>query len=424
MTEDEVLLDRLRENIRRLRGRTSELMEKEDLSRRVVEGASGFLALVGEDGRILWVNPRGASLFGFESPGALRGRGAADLVDPGDRERFLEALRSPAGPEPAALELNGRSGDAASFPLEGSLSPAGDFDGRPAWVLALRLSDGARREADRLRPEAARLERLLALAADWAWETDPGGLFSFVSSGVENALGYAPSELIGRSPWDFMEEPGEGLREALEGREPFRRLECIFRHKAGRRAAFDLAGEAVFDDGGGTAGHRGVALDARGRKGLESQREALERLLDSPPAAVYLARADADRAVVRIGAGVKDLLGYEPGEVLSEAGFWVRRVHPEDAPRLKAPGSGAFCAEYRFRLKDGSYRWVRDEARVLPGRDGSPAEIAGVLVGVDERKRREAELVEIRSRLGRWARRRSEELERSVKELAEAAPEP
>src|SRR6185295_12125803 len=47
-----------------------------------------------------------------------------------------------------------------------------------------------------------------------------------------------------------------------------------------------------------------------------------------------------------------------------------------------------------FRHKDGAYRWVRDEQRVLRDREGKPAEIVGSWSDVTQRKAAERALQE------------------------------
>ncbi|NIQ08183.1 MAG: PAS domain-containing protein, partial [Gammaproteobacteria bacterium] len=64
------------------------------------------------------------------------------------------------------------------------------------------------------------------------------------------------------------------------------------------------------------------------------------------------------------------MFGYEPREYLEDRNFVPARVHPEDASGLARGFAQLFKAghlinEYRFRCKDGSYRWVSDELRVI-----------------------------------------------------------
>jgi PAS domain S-box-containing protein len=91
---------------------------------------------------------------------------------------------------------------------------------------------------------------------------------------------------------------------------------------------------------------------------------------------------------------VARVLGYEVDEAL-EPGWWFRNVHPDDRDRLaKEPDHLAKDAtrEYRLKNKEGAYRWVRDDQRVLLNAEGQPAQVVGAFTDVTEKRHLEAEL--------------------------------
>src|SRR3954452_15961140 len=102
---------------------------------------------------------------------------------------------------------------------------------------------------------------------------------------------------------------------------------------------------------------------------------------------------------------VRDLLGYEPNEYLEEANFWLERVHPEDLPRVVAEFPrllelGHHACEYRFRRKDDTYCWVRDEQRLVRNEAGEPLEVIEAWSDITERKRAKIVLPEQTALLG------------------------
>src|SRR5207302_60226 len=79
--------------------------------------------------------------------------------------------------------------------------------------------------------------------------------------------------------------------------------------------------------------------------------------------------------------------------------FWLERVHPDDLPRVQSQfprllEAGHGVCEYRFRRKDGAYRWVRDEQRVLRNANGDPVEVVESWSDITERKQAEIALRE------------------------------
>ncbi|MDP2045835.1 MAG: PAS domain-containing protein, partial [Deltaproteobacteria bacterium] len=85
-------------------------------------------------------------------------------------------------------------------------------------------------------------------------------------------------------------------------------------------------------------------------------------------------------------------------EFLADSRFWLLHVHPEDRPRvskrLEFPSSeDRQTYEYRFLAKDGAYRWIHDEVRLVrDAADGKPLEMAGLWVDITESKRMEEAL--------------------------------
>jgi PAS domain S-box-containing protein len=152
-------------------------------------------------------------------------------------------------------------------------------------------------------------------------------------------------------------------------------------------------------------GLRGIAVNITDRKLMEEElraaRERLEYVIKSNPAVIYAAKPRADHSdwyLTYISERVSAMLGYEPREFIGHPEFWDRHVHPEDlrptlaeVPRLWKEGHHAF--EYRFLHKDGAYRWIREEARVIRDVDGKPIEVNGYWTDVTERRRLEEALL-------------------------------
>jgi signal transduction histidine kinase/CheY-like chemotaxis protein len=136
---------------------------------------------------------------------------------------------------------------------------------------------------------------------------------------------------------------------------------------------------------------------------VESQRR-LEFLLSATSAVTYITRASGDFGTTFMSSNVQQVLGHEASTFYVDPGFWRRNVHPEDveraAPRCDALGaSDSFTREYRFRHDNGSYRWMRDVARVIRGTAGEPIEIVGYWIDVTEQVNAVAERHEMFARM-------------------------
>jgi diguanylate cyclase (GGDEF)-like protein/PAS domain S-box-containing protein len=82
--------------------------------------------------------------------------------------------------------------------------------------------------------------------------------------------------------------------------------------------------------------------------------------------------ADNDKGVTRVTERYLKMVGLEEEQALGFLG-WMNVLHPEDLPRMQATVGAALLngaphdARLRFRMADGSYRWMR--SRAFPRRD-------------------------------------------------------
>jgi PAS domain S-box-containing protein len=87
-------------------------------------------------------------------------------------------------------------------------------------------------------------------------------------------------------------------------------------------------------------------------------------------------------------------LGYDPAGLALNYDKWVELLHPEDRAdtvRLLQKhldgGTPRYAAEYRLRMRDGSWLWVQDRGQVVRrDADGSPLRMVGIQIDVNDRR--------------------------------------
>ena len=141
----------------------------------------------------------------------------------------------------------------------------------------------------------------------------------------------------------------------------------------------------------GTAG-----LDAVSAALPAMRPERLQFLLSAGPAVIYTRAALHPHQLTFIGANSAVRVGYEAHELLENFRLWHSCIHPEDVGGIDAHFDGVLqhdghVCEYRLRQKDGTYRWLCDEAQLIKDAGGKPLEIAGCLLDITARKKAEAE---------------------------------
>lgn len=93
-----------------------------------------------------------------------------------------------------------------------------------------------------------------------------------------------------------------------------------------------------------------------------------------------------------------ELFGLRPGELIPSYDVWIAVLHPDDADRARQAVSHhldtrePYDIELRVRMKDGSYRWFRDQGQAVWDAIGRPVRMVGSISDVTERRTAEEAL--------------------------------
>ncbi len=144
-------------------------------------------------------------------------------------------------------------------------------------LLALALSIalcGRKLAIKKLLKSEDRFRSLVETAGDWIWEVNAGGRYTYASARVQDLLGYAPEELLGKTPFDLTPLSMAGLiRDKIQpfvtAGQPFFLMENINLHQDGREIVLETSGMPFFDEHGKLAGYRGIDRDITDRKAAE-----------------------------------------------------------------------------------------------------------------------------------------------------------
>jgi len=131
--------------------------------------------------------------------------------------------------------------------------------------LQSQITERMRVEAS-LQESEQRFRSLVEATTDMVWEIDMKGIYTYVSPKSKELFGYAPEELIGKGPYEFMnKEDGEGiwlfLEELSRTQVPFSAYESVVTRKDGRHVIVESGGVPIFDSDGTLMGYRGTDRD-------------------------------------------------------------------------------------------------------------------------------------------------------------------
>jgi diguanylate cyclase (GGDEF)-like protein/PAS domain S-box-containing protein len=143
---------------------------------------------------------------------------------------------------------------------------------------------------------------------------------------------------------------------------------------------------------------RDVTEEETTRGQLHDARTKYGALVEQIPAIVYVDVADDRMTTTYVSPQIETLVGYTAEEYVRDPGLWARMLHPDDRDLavetyLRGRELGEpFVYEYRLVARDGRVLWFRDSAIVLPGVDGRPAQIQGVMLDITDRKAAEEQI--------------------------------
>jgi PAS domain S-box-containing protein len=118
----------------------------------------------------------------------------------------------------------------------------------------------------KLRENEQRFSDIVYSMADWVWETDEAGRYTYAAGNVKDILGYAPEELIGKAPCDLVsEETAQDLsaffKDKASRKEAFFNKESWELSKNGNRVCVQTTGIPILNKDGSLKGYRGINKD-------------------------------------------------------------------------------------------------------------------------------------------------------------------
>ncbi len=366
----------------RVRGSLQDITARVATDRALAEERARLRTVLDTIPDLIWVkDPDGAFLACNAAFARSVGRTEAEIVGSSDADLYprevaesfrrhdLEAMAS-ASPSinEERIPLRESGTDALFETVKTRVLGA---DGRLLGVLGIaRDVTRARAVAESLRESEAHYRALAETTFDWIWEVDAEGRYTFVSPRVRELLGYAPEEVLGRTPFSLMppeeaERVGALYRDYVERRAPFAELVNVNRHKDGRLVVLESSGVPYFGPDGEFLGHRGMDRDITARK--QAERRLATQAAVSRVLATSLSLAEAAPGILQ---AIGESEGWKFGAVwqrdrasalLSCVAWWADG-------RLAASELGARTMRMRLACGEG-----------FPGRvwaDGRPRSVA------------------------------------------------
>lgn len=241
-------------------------------------------------------------------------------------------------------------------------------------------------------------------AGDIIFKIKRNGIIVYVSSAVQQLLGYSPEELTGENFLSLLNEDDYSLYGETLGRH---NLMCRLLHKNGNAIWFESTFSQLNDDTDESAELIMVSRDISERKAYEEkileQQTLLESIITSSPLILYIYSMKKGIRLFSYNHA-KRILGYTKEEFLNLGELpLLAIVHPDDKKILvsgppvwlKSSDSEVHNIEYRLKHKNGNYVWIANRFIVFTrDKQGNVTEFIGTAQDITARKEAETNVAQ------------------------------
>ncbi|MCT7961773.1 PAS domain S-box protein [Laspinema sp. D1] len=393
------------------------LHESEERYRSVIAAMAEGVVLQEASGEIRTCNASAERILGL-SEEQMTGKTS---LDPGWRAIREDGSPFPGHQHPAMVTLG--SGEPCANVIMGVYKPDGSLtwisinsqplfhrgEDRPRAVVASFSDITDRFEAQQaLRHSEARYRAILEDQTELIVRFLPDGMVTFVNEAFCRFFGVTRDEAIAHHYEPaIVAEDRESVARYLNEISPQNPV-VTFENRAIARGELrwtQWVTRGIFDESGRILEYQAVGRDISDRKQIEealsNSQHFLQKVADAIPHILYLRDLSTNTSIY-LNQQSLGILGYCPAELGDTNPEWsLERCHPEDqdlfsqgtARFLSLQDSDVLSTEYRFRHKNGDWRWL-NAREVVFSRDpqGVPTHILGSVEDITPRKLAETEL--------------------------------
>ncbi len=250
---------------------------------------------------------------------------------------------------------------------------------------------------ERERAAVAHLESVVNAAPVAIMMSDADGKLRLWNPAAERIFGWRAAEVLGHvTPIvDGREAEYEVLRQRVLGGESLSNLPITRKRRDGSPVELALSSAPVTVDGriGSMAAMMDITESRRHEAALRDSEERFRMLAEHAQDVVFRLRVRPDVATEYVSPSIQRTMGAPPQAFYDDPGLLLRRIHPDDRPRVDALLADPVAAEaapvvLRWNGRDGVV-WGEAKFSVVRSPDGAVVALEGVSRDVTERQRKE-----------------------------------
>lgn len=247
----------------------------EEKYRTIFENVQDVFYQTDLNGIIKVISPSIKHFSDFNVPDLI-GKPVIDLYyNPDDRKKLLQKLNKKGEVRDYEIRLKTKNGEIKYTSINARL--IFNLEGEPDHIDgALRDITERKLVEEALRESEERLRDVIFTSADWVWEVNEKGIYTYSSIKGFDFFEVSQDEIIGKTPFDFMPKEeaarvGVIFSKIVAQRAPIEDLENWNIGKNGNLICLLTNGIPIFDKNGQFKGYRGVDKDITDRKMAEQE---------------------------------------------------------------------------------------------------------------------------------------------------------
>jgi PAS domain S-box-containing protein len=389
------------------------LAENEEKFRFLTENLQDVVCSLSLTGILEYCSPALKEMAGYDAEAEIGNHITKFFARKTELTKALKLIKKIAfEKKPASIEFLFKAKNREPFFVEVSGSPLIENDKTKKIQCVVRDISERKQMENELRASEQKFKDIAQSTADWIWEVDRDGRYTFASETVERLLGHKATELIGKTPFDFMPEDeakrvAEIFKKIIIRKKPIIDLENWNITKDGKELCFLTSGVPVLDKQGNLLGYRGVDKDIteakKAERKLEQTRQIYQEAIQNARGVPYRFKL-ANKSYEFFGNGMDELLGISADKISAEMIESMRGEivfadsdkYKDISKYLQAFDKGEikkYQADFRIVTPKGIVKWISDSSvPITDEKSGKVIGSLGILQDITERKNVEQEM--------------------------------
>ncbi|RPI72555.1 MAG: PAS domain-containing sensor histidine kinase, partial [Desulfobacteraceae bacterium] len=272
------------------------------------------------------------------------------------------------------------------------------------YFIYLDISERKKME-EALRESVEKYRDILENMEEGYYEVDLNGNFTFSNNALCRVLGYAQEELIGMNNRQIMDEANakkvfQIFNQVYETGKPVKAFNYEFTPKDGGSRHAEISVALHQNDQGEPIGFRGIGQDITDRIHMELElvqtKNFLQNIIESSIDGITI--TDLKGAIIYASPSIKDILEYDPKEVIGKKGYFLYSNGLAEAKKImrELTGKGELKNhELRMTRKNGKQVHINLSAALLKNQKGVIIGTMGIFRDITGKKAFETQLLQV-----------------------------